>query len=1035
MMQLVDVDMPPFQEAELEDLDLGLVGMDDFDVDIGPDFEMDFDMEPYFEIFQDQESFFELLKRSCDGDVDLTGKDSPFLSTLAEGTLDFTHIPSEVVMATALPEPEVPLKKNQTGRKRKLTVSAPSPSSGLQGVPHSPAGGTEARIVPSSPPGSMSDSASKALSPPSASPLSPNTESVMEYIQQAKAHMKKMYEEMEAGLCMSSHYVDVRLVQRQILIRSGKNANKCLDKELVAMGDAERQRGWMGRSQIFQNSAGAKPKQSVVLLGNAGMGKTTLIKKLCLDWSDGSLPQFDFVFLLDSRALTLTEPAYSLQTLLFSLSSGPPCLVDPEAAFNRVRSAPERVLLVFDGFDAPRDYEGLLQQSPDAVDERGRGHTVKQLYSAILQKKLLAGCSLLLSARPGSTVNQLLRRADGLLELCGFSALDLQEYLARCFPEAARRERAVGRLEGSRFLLGLCWNPGLCRMVCQLLERSGGSEVPLPESLTGVCRRVLRHQTEAARGAVAPPLTKHGSTGNTVADGHGTHTPVRRTGLFHSHCLRGSHRCGGGREGEKEEGRDGGRRGAQRDQQERSHSRGCDINDDHILSWANLFLQSFLAGAHLSLSRSVSDRHFLVQTLSNQSGSRRRRRPQGEGLDLAQRFAVSLLFLNKEELQELAANTDTVATETVAAKRALALAHLEALCHGDLSPAQLLELCHVVHEVGGSDRNEGARLVGQLARNLPEVLLFQGLPLCPPDALVLGKVLENELTRDKGTLLPGFTQRRVFHLGLEDTGVPLSGLRALVGLSNVTVFRACIADVIALWEELEQSGEEELLKEAVSKFTVNPLKVTQPCQLEQLAGLVNIHTQRRLTDSHVVSVLGEGVPAVSDLRHLELELGPEKGALALPKLLEALPALHNLQLLDLEGGLLGDRGAEGLAKALPSLSSLETLNLSQNSIGDRGLERLAPALGTLLSLHCLSLYSNVIGDSGAESLAAVLPSMASLTDLDIKFNKFTDVGAQCLGASLKRCPWVKSLGMWNQCIPYFVFERLQQQDHRIKSSL
>lgn len=479
----------------------------------------------------------------------------------------------------------------------------------------------------------------------------------------------------------------------------------------------------------------------------------------------------------------------------------------------------------------------------------------------------------------------------------------------------------------------------------------------------------------------------------------------------------------------------GERDGTRRDQTEGSHSGGDDVTDDHILSWANPFLQSFLAGAHLSFSRSISDRHFLVQTLPNQSGSRRRRRPQGEGLELTHRFTVSLLFLNKAELQDLVANTDTVAMETVAAKRALVLAHLEGLRHGDLSPAQLLEVCHYAHEVGGSDRNGGARLVGQLARNLPEVLSFHGVPLCPPDVFVVGKVLETALTQDRGTSLPDFTQPRVFHLGLEDTGAPLSGLRALVGLSNVTVFRACIADVIALWEELEQSGEVELLKEAVSKFTANPLKVTQPSQLEQLATLVSIHTQRRLTDSHVDSVLVQGVPAVSELRHLELELGPEKGALALPKLLEALPALHNLQLLDLEGSKLGDRGAEGLAEALSSLSSLEILNLSQNSIGDRGLERLAPALGTLPSLHCLSLYSNVIGDGGAESLAAALPSMTSLTDLDVKFNKFTDVGAQCLGASLKRCPWVKSLGMWNQCIPYFVFERLQQQDHRIKSSL
>ena len=60
--------------------------------------------------------------------------------------------------------------------------------------------------------------------------------------------------------------------------------------------------------------------------------------------------------------------------------------------------------------------------------------------------------------------------------------------------------------------------------------------------------------------------------------------------------------------------------------------------------------------------------------------------------------------------------------------------------------------------------------------------------------------------------------------------------------------RACIADVIALWEQLEQSGEEGLLQGTVSKFKIHPLKVKQVCHIEHLAKLVNIHKHRRLSD-------------------------------------------------------------------------------------------------------------------------------------------------------------------------------------------
>lgn len=60
--------------------------------------------------------------------------------------------------------------------------------------------------------------------------------------------------------------------------------------------------------------------------------------------------------------------------------------------------------------------------------------------------------------------------------------------------------------------------------------------------------------------------------------------------------------------------------------------------------------------------------------------------------------------------------------------------------------------------------------------------------------------------------------------------------------------RACIADVITLWEQLQQSGEEELQQGAVSKFKIHPLKATQVCHIEHLAKLVNIHMHKRLSD-------------------------------------------------------------------------------------------------------------------------------------------------------------------------------------------
>ncbi|XP_042360913.1 MHC class II transactivator isoform X2 [Plectropomus leopardus] len=1056
-------------------------------------------------------------------------------------SIQFITIPDtpayQVVQTVRLPPSVIGLPlPNTAATPTYILVPATSPPFNRQMPPLSPIDGAVAPVqMSSSPLGSQSETANKAMSPTCDSPLSPSNEMstckesplpqsptaldipqvVKDYIQGAKVHISQTCQDMEAGLSLTSHYVDVPMSQREMC--SGKSTNKVLDKELIIMGDTDRQKSLLGRSQIFEGQNGDKPKRYILLLGSAGMGKTSLIRKLLLDWSKDCFPQFDFVFLLDRKSLSLTEAAFSLQTLLLNLSSFTPSCMDPEAVYTQILAAPKRVLIIFDGFGELRDYEILLQtQEKDLIaslqkDSRAQNFTVRQLYSAILQRVVLPGCTLLLSTQPRGTATQLLRRTDSLLEVCGFTPTDVEVYLSQYFTDPDLRASALDCLKKCNYLHLLCWNPGLCRLVCYVLEQCKTLEV-LPRTLTGLCHQVLRLKMEDSRSrhsqaenqsetpvqsveetqtsssqvkrhhrstrtnsraqvrphsqrarraktqnqeendsdgeemksagvdrkeerellsqlsSLAWESVKANSsilpTGRTISDklkafGH-------RTGLFSSHHVRmrqvvsSGETEGGGREQTVTR-----ENGAQRG------SKGMDTEhaaagDDHILLWANPFLQSYLAGVHLSLSRTVTDRAFFP-TLPFQSSQRGRRRPQREELELTQRFAVGLLFSNRAELQRLHSYTETIFRDMVAAKQALVTKHLEGLSYSDLSPAQVLEACHYVYELSstcgdGSRDTNSARLVTHLAVNLPEVLTFHGVPLKPSDVFAVQKVLER-----------GGTEGRRFCLDLEDSGIQISGLRALVGLNNINTYRACIADVITLWEQLEQSGEEELLQGTVSKFTIHPLKATQVFHIEHLAKLVNIHVHKRLSDSSSQSdsILAEGIPAVRELHKLEFELGPEKGPLALPQLWELLPGLQNLQHLDLENCKIGDKGAEKLADALVSLSSLEILNLSQNCIGDQGVKKLAATLRDLPKLHCLSLYSNVISDEGAESLAAALPHVASLTDLDVKYNKLTDVGAQTLAASLRNCKKMKTLRMWNQCIPYGVFERLQQQDNRI----
>ncbi|KAM4716422.1 uncharacterized protein ciita [Anableps anableps] len=1049
--------------------------------------------------------------------------------------IQFITIPDtsayKVVQLSSSPPPLIRLPlPNTAATPTYIFVPTPSPNCKRQVPPLSPADGAVAPILMSSfQPGSMSDTANKAMSPTAAPPsptneISPCKEShksptvveipqaVKDYIQQSKTHMSQSCQHMEAGLRLATHYVDVSVCQREI-VRCGKNTNRCLDKELIITGDIDRQKSSVGQSQIFDNLNG---KRYNLLLGNAGMGKTTLIKKLCLDWSKDCIPQFDFVFLLDGKQLTLTEPVHSLQTLLLTQSSfAPPC-TDPEGVYTQILAAPKRVLIVFDGFDELRDYEMLLQtQEKDLVaslqkDSKAQAFTVKQLFSGILQRVLLPGSTLLLATRPRGTASQLLRRADSFLEVCGFTPANVEMYVSQYFSDPELRASALDFLKSSSYLHLLCWNPGLCHLVCTVLEQCKSLDT-LPRTLTSLCHKVLCLKMEKDRGSteslvepekinIVEPVEKTDISNNsqgrrgqennrtrpravartasrnqrarrtkgqekldkenvcedtnrtedkellsqlsslawegvksnssTVPKGRTVSSKLRafglRTGLLLSQSL--MKRTPAKRE---EMARGGGEvnkgMGEVEEEESKKNGESTEIFDseDSILLWTNCFLQSYMAAVHLSLSRTVTDRSFL-QTLPFQTGAKGRRKPQREEMEFTQRFAVGLLFHNRTELQRLHSYSETVFRYMVVSKQALVMKHLEGLSFGDLSSAQILEACNYVYEASFTHQESGqdtnGKMLAHLVANLPEFLTFRGVPLNPPDVFAVQNALRK-----------GGAEGRSFCLDLEDSGIQICGLRTFVGLSNINTYRACIADVITLWGELEKRSDGDLLQGAVSKFKIHPLKATQVCHIEHLEKLVSIHTNKRLSDSsnQSSSILAEGVPAVKELYKLEFELGPENGPLALSKLWDLLPGLHNLQHLDLENSKIGDKGAEKLANALVSLRSLEILNLSENCIGDQGVKKLALTLKDLPKLHCLSLYSNMISDEGAESLAAVLPHMASLTDLDVKYNKMTDVGAQSLGASLRNCTKVKTLRMWNQCIPYGVFERLQQQDSRI----
>ena len=170
------------------------------------------------------------------------------------------------------------------------------------------------------------------------------------------------------------------------------------------------QRKPLGIEQIAEVKESEKRPCNILIEGDPGVGKTTLVWELCKGWGENRLlQQWDVVVLIQLRDVDARE-ASNLEQLL-----------DPDKQFGSEldyikRTCGNGVMIIFDGYDE--------------LSKRQKQRT--SVFQRLLVRRLLPGATLLVTSRPLATQQLPIEFGEQLhehIEVVGFSDNDINEYV------------------------------------------------------------------------------------------------------------------------------------------------------------------------------------------------------------------------------------------------------------------------------------------------------------------------------------------------------------------------------------------------------------------------------------------------------------------------------------------------------------------------------------------------------------------------------------------------------------------------------
>ncbi|XP_055365191.1 NLR family CARD domain-containing protein 3-like isoform X2 [Betta splendens] len=232
------------------------------------------------------------------------------------------------------------------------------------------------------------------------------------------------------------------------------------------------------------------PIRMVLTKGIAGIGKTVLVQKFMLDWSEEKANQdIQLLFSLPFRELNLLRHEKgSFMELLYHFY--------PDLKDSGVKDLKTyKVLFVLDGLDECRlllDFTGN-----ETCCDAAQPASVDVLLTNLIKGNLLPTAYLWITSRPGATSCIPSKYVDRVTEIRGFSDLQKELYFQKKIEDENLARRVVTHVKSTRSLYIMCHVPVFCWIssivLGNMFAKPGGGK--MPKTLTQMYIHFLAHQT------------------------------------------------------------------------------------------------------------------------------------------------------------------------------------------------------------------------------------------------------------------------------------------------------------------------------------------------------------------------------------------------------------------------------------------------------------------------------------------------------------------------------------------------------------